>query len=80
MNDKGYVYALDERTTGKTAAELDKYLAPVDRAPLMSGTDAYQAMQNVKDERFLTSQHEQREQLKERQRYTPSHRAPPRPP
>jgi hypothetical protein len=68
MNDKGYVYALDERTTGKTRDEMDKYLAPVDRAPLMSGTDAYQAMQNAKDERFLTRQHEQRAELAERQR------------
>jgi hypothetical protein len=68
MTDKGYVYALDEKTTGKTSAELDKYLAPLDRASLMSGTDAYQAMQDVKADRFLTRQHEQREKLEQRQR------------
>ena len=51
VTGSGQIYILNRRTTGMERDELDKYLAPVDRAALLSVTDTQAVMQEVKAER-----------------------------
>ncbi|MGZ8245239.1 MobQ family relaxase [Methylomagnum sp.] len=56
INERGHLTRLTERTTGDDRDELDKYLATVDRAPLLNVSDAHAV---ALEARAATLQHRQ---------------------
>jgi hypothetical protein len=53
VNQYGNIYILTPRNTGlQDRAEVEKYLKPIDRAPLMTVTEAREAMADVRRHRY----------------------------
>jgi hypothetical protein len=57
VTQHGGVYILTERNTGLHADELPQYLKGIDRGPLLSVTDAQDAMQDYQQHRQAERQH-----------------------
>lgn len=66
VNGQGQFYGLNERTTGKNKAELEKFLGPLDPDTLLSLWDSRGVMREVKDQREKERQiHEQTFEVRE---------------
>jgi hypothetical protein len=61
----GSIYTLTPRNTGLQREELPEYLKGIDRAPLLSVTDAQTVMQDVRDQRGIEWEIEQHRRRKE---------------
>ena len=59
----GSVFTLGPRNTGLSREELPEYLKGIDRAPLLSVTDAQAVMEDVKEHRRTEWQHQHEERL-----------------